>query len=138
MEDFVKLAEKIAREKHDGQFRRDGVTPYITHIEAVVSRVAGVKSDKVTAAAWLHDIIEDTDATAQYLFDQGIPSVVVLAVSKLTKSTWVSYEDYLKEIGLDEIAIVVKVADMLSNLSDEPTAKQIIKYSKGLLFLLAE
>jgi len=35
------IAEKIARKAHDGQFRRDGVTPYVTHPGRVAKRVAG-------------------------------------------------------------------------------------------------
>jgi len=36
----------------------------------------------------------------------------------------------------NEIARKVKVADMLHNLSDEPTKKQILKYAQGLVALL--
>jgi hypothetical protein len=58
----VLLAEQIARKAHVNQFRRDGVTPYITHPEAVVKKL-GTESDDVLAVAWLHDVLEDTCVT---------------------------------------------------------------------------
>lgn len=36
----VLLAEQIATRSHANQFRRDGVTPYITHPEAIVKKLA--------------------------------------------------------------------------------------------------
>ena len=131
---IVLLAEKIARKFHDKQFRRDGITPYITHIEAVVKKVNNESND-VKAAAWLHDVLEDTVLTPNALFSRGIPDQVVYAVITLTKVSGQSYEDYLKGVRENEIARKVKVADMLHNLSDSPTNKQILKYAAGLLSL---
>jgi len=39
-------------------------------------------------------------------------------------------------VKCNELARKVKIADMLSNLADNPTDKQIKKYAKGLLFLV--
>lgn len=88
------------------------------------------------AAAWLHDILEDTGATSESLFNAGIPHEVIDALLVLTKSKGESYEEYLDMVSMNGIARQVKVADMLHNLSDKPTKRQIIKYSKGLLLLL--
>lgn len=127
-------AEEIARRAHTGQFRRDGVTPYVTHPERVAKRVAGDLD--VEAVAWLHDVLEDTAEAEQSLLDAGIPSHVVDAVKVLTKSPTVGYEEYLASIKNNPLALKVKVQDMLDNLSDSPTEKQIVKYAKGLLILL--
>ena len=35
----IETAEKIARQLHEGQFRADGVTPYIEHPKAVAKLV---------------------------------------------------------------------------------------------------
>ena len=129
------LAEQIARRAHANQFRRDGVTPYIAHIEAVVKRLAG-ENDDVIAAAWLHDVIEDTCLIPETLRQAGIPDRVVNAVIRLTKTGARSYDFYLEGVKENEIARKVKVADMLHNLSDEPTKKQILKYAQGLVALL--
>lgn len=129
------LAERIARQAHEGQFRRDGTTPYVKHPEAVASRV---ESEDAKAVAWLHDVIEDTDVDASSLLDAGVPNPVVEAVTLLTKSPDVPYEDYLKRIQKNPLARYVKIADMLSNLADSPSEKQIVKYAKGLLILHTE
>ena len=63
--EIVRLAAQIATDAHRGQFRRDGVTPYISHPEAVAKRVEG--DDLAEAIAWLHDVLEDTAIKVQDL-----------------------------------------------------------------------
>ena len=131
---LVARAEKLARSEHAGQFRRDGVTPYVRHPASVAARVAG---DPVSEAiAWLHDVLEDTGMTVEILRAKGMPEEVIAGVTALTKSKDVAYETYLLRIKSNPTAKKVKIADMLSNLSDQPTQKQIVKYAKGLLVLL--
>lgn len=129
---LLALAEKLASEAHAGQFRRTG-EPYIEHPRAVVSRVSDDPDAQVVA--WLHDVIEDTDVTAEKLNAAGIPHHLVEAVSLVTKTKGKSYEDYLEDIAASPLATKVKIADMLSNLADNPTDRQIRKYAKGLLRL---
>lgn len=133
--DLKQLAQQLATDAHAGQFRRDGVTPYIKHPEAVVARLQGERSD-VIAAAWLHDVIEDPAIPAVDLLRAGIPRAVVDAVVCLTKSNGQLYSDYLIAVKSNQIARKVKIADMLANLADDPTRNQIIKYAKGLLVLV--
>ena len=132
MDSIVKIAESIARRAHEGQFRRDGVTPYITHVEAVVSRIR-TGDPRHLAIAWLHDVVEDTDVSADDLLAAGIPAEVVQAVLSLTVRQGESYDDYLTRALANDLAIPVKLADLLSNLSDNPTRKQIRKYAAALL-----
>jgi len=131
---IVSLAREIATEAHEGQFRRDGVTPYIRHPEAVAARVAG--DSLAEAAAWLHDVVEDTDVTMDDLSARGIPAEVLEVVRLLTHSNGLSYERYLSAIAAHPIAKKVKMADMITNLSDRPSDRQIVKYAKGLLTLM--
>ncbi|MEM6691535.1 MAG: HD domain-containing protein [Planctomycetota bacterium] len=130
---LAELARDIATKAHDGQFRRDGLTPYITHCESVAKR-AGAGEDAI-AVAWLHDVIEDTDVSAGDLKEAGIPVEVIDAVERLTKRSEIPYEKYLESVAESALATKVKIADMLTNLSDQPTKSQIRKYAKGLLFL---
>jgi (p)ppGpp synthase/HD superfamily hydrolase len=133
---ITELAESIARSAHDGQFRRDGVTPYITHPEAVAFRLR-MEQPKVVAAAWLHDVLEDTDESCLSLATAGVPNEIILAVDALTKTEGISYDDYLDGVRANWIARKVKVADMLHNLSSNPTDRQILKYARGLVKLLS-
>lgn len=124
--------EKIARIAHEGQFRRDGVTPYIVHPEAVANRFAkGVLRD----TAWLHDVIEDTSLTASNLNTLGVSDEVINAVVSMTKVKGESYLDYLLKVKENPIALHVKVADITHNVSDTPTARQIEKYEMALYIL---
>ena len=128
------LAEKIATKAHAGQFRRDGITPYIQHPAAVVARLAG-ESDQVIAIAWLHDVIEDTEETGESLLRAGIPADVVSSIKLLTKTSGVRYQDYLERLAHRTDTRKVKIADMLANLADSPTERQIVKYASGLIYL---
>jgi (p)ppGpp synthase/HD superfamily hydrolase len=119
---------------HAGQFRRDGKTPYIEHIFAVENRVKHL-GNKYRAVALAHDLFEDTKVTTHDLLTMGIEEDIVAAVQILTKHPSRSYDEYIKLVKFNNLACHVKIADMLSNLSDSPTIKQIRKYSKGLLFL---
>ncbi len=132
--DTVTLARRIATEAHQGQYRRDGVTPYIRHPEAVAAQVAG--RPLLEAIAWLHDVVEDTSVSSQQLLDAGLPAEVVRGVELLTKREGTSYEAYLERIKPDPVARQVKVADLLANLADHPSESQIRKYAKALLILL--
>ena len=148
--DLVRLAEKLAIQAHAGQFRRNGITPYIEHPKAVLFKLVTTQLfDRVDSAtiavAWLHDVIEDGrllghrashDDIARWLALAGIPARVVQAVQVLTHPRGESYVDYLERCRDHAIAKKVKIADMLANLADDPTPSQIVKYSRGLLFML--
>ena len=126
----------IALTAHAGQFRRDGVTPYFRHPMAVADRVAKYGHEYVYVA-YLHDVLEDVNmGLIQDFYDLGIPENIITAVILLTKHKGVNYDDYLKNIKSNELARRVKIADMLSNLADDPTDKQIVKYAKGLTYLM--
>ncbi len=133
---LIKLARGIAFEAHEGQFRRGGEVPYIEHPRAVAERVGADPDAKVVA--WLHDVLEDTHITADNLLARGIPQRLIDCVQLLTKSRETVYDAYLDRIAACPIAARVKVADMLSNLADAPSKKQIRKYAKGLLRLVRE
>lgn len=128
------LASVFAAKAHDGQKRRDGQTAYIMHPQAVAYKLRH-EADEVVMTAWLHDVLEDTAETPETMRAAGIPERVIEAVRVLTKTDGVSYREYLERVKADEIARKVKVADMLHNLSDAPSERQIVKYAKGLLVL---
>lgn len=95
--------------------------------------------EELRAIAWLHDVIEDTDVTAEDLYHQGIPDVVVNAVLTLTKKKGQSNDDYYESVRTDYRARIVKIADMLDNtdpkrmmkLPDETRGRLMVKYLKG-------
>lgn len=135
--DAVALARALAEEAHAGQFRRDGVTPYRNHLEDVWRRVRyGGWAHQATA--WLHDIIEDTHHDMSTLADRGIPQVVISAVQMLTKPKEGNYLEYIYRVAEYPIPRQVKIADIMSNLSDNPSHNQVKKYSQALSILLTK
>lgn len=131
---YLKLAESIAIDAHEGQFRRDNKTPYINHVESVVSSLKD-ESDDVKIVAWLHDVIEDSEITEQFLLNAGISERLVNCVSVLDKNKYNSYLSYIEEVAKNEIARKVKIADIKHNISDDPTDRQKKKYLKALAIL---
>lgn len=123
---------EIAARAHAGQFRRDGVTPYILHPMKVASFFPSfsMRDD----AAWLHDVLEDTYWTSEMLRDVGIAEEVIIAVELLTNRPKTNYEAFIQNIvnSGNPIAIDVKIADLLANLSDQPKKFQLIRYGKAL------
>lgn len=57
-------ANRFAAIAHQWQVRKYTGEPYITHPAAVVALVRSIPhTPEMIAAAWLHDVVEDTDAT---------------------------------------------------------------------------
>ncbi len=132
---MTQLEEKVyyfAKEKHEGQFRRDGHTPYFNHVCDVYNRV---KTEDERVVALAHDTLEDTNAHEADFFNLGLSFEQVQAIKAMTKKKGQSYQDYLKGVKENELARTVKIADMLANLADDPTEKQIKKYALGLVYL---
>lgn len=112
----LQFAEALARWMHRDQIDKSG-RPYVEHLE----RVASMVSDEAKPAAWLHDILEDTDL--------GWPAVqncchinTSNAVWKLTRMQGVNYQRYIENFTrgktiADRIAREVKWCDLKDNLS---------------------
>src|SRR5678815_5418527 len=97
---------------HAEQVDKQGA-PYILHVFRVAASVA---SDEERIVAWLHDIVEDTDCGIDDLVGQFSPRIVQ-AVSTLTRDKREPYEDYIRRVALNDLATVVKIADLRDNLS---------------------
>lgn len=131
---LIDTARRLAYQKHARQFRRNQITPYISHVRDVATRVSirYSRDPYLVSIAWLHDIIEDTGTSIQDLINIGFPSRITQAVSLLTRDKGVSYDDYMEKLLLNPDAVSVKIEDHISNLADDPTWGQIRKYSKSL------
>ncbi|MCC2314193.1 HD domain-containing protein [Cellulomonas xiejunii] len=139
MTDLVTTARQIAKDAHRGQLDKAGA-PYIGHPARVAGHAAAAGGDeRVVAAAWLHDVVEDTDVTPDDLRAAGIPDDVVAAVVALSKVPGQSVEDYFAAVNRDPIAVAVKSADLADNtdparlaLLDEGTRQRLVaKYARA-------
>ncbi len=113
------MAKEFATKKHEGQFRKDEITPYIKHPEAVVGilKRIGVCNDDALAAAWLHDAVEDTDTTIQEIaenFNREIALYVYFLTKTESNKKYYSYT--IVNIAPKEVQLI-KLADVLHNVS---------------------
>jgi (p)ppGpp synthase/HD superfamily hydrolase len=75
--DIVARARALAVEAHKDQ--KYGTQPYVVHISDVVKRVQTITQDpEVIAAAWLHDVVEDTQITIGEIQSQFGPNVAAM------------------------------------------------------------
>lgn len=147
---LYKVAFLIADIAHRGQFRNDGVTPYIEHPIAVADMFE-CWLDK--AIAILHDVVEDCDYTIEdvcleihnRLRDRDIDpadyfneiSYILGGVRAMTfdNKIFANKFEYLKNI-VKQGYTKIKVADITVNLSDDPTDHQKKKYPKYMSILI--
>jgi (p)ppGpp synthase/HD superfamily hydrolase len=71
---------------------------------------------KAKIVALLHDTIEDTDVTADYLLEQSFPQEIVAAVLSVTKHEGESYEEFICRAAKNPIGREVKRADLEDNM----------------------
>ena len=142
----VEQAKQLCIIAHDGQFRRDGITPYSSHPIAVANLMTN-KLDQILA--YLHDVIEDT--SAELVYNKTLPCRICFngvnyditkrlykQLFRITHQPEQSYEEYIKVIAEsnDPSLIRVKIADMFHNMSTTTSEKQKDKYMKHLPILL--
>lgn len=131
------LAEELARRYHTGQLDRLGA-PYIDHPRAVAGMLAGAP-EELQAAAWLHDVLEHTAATAADLLTAGVPLEVVRLVEVLTRQPDEDYLAFIGRVCAHPGAVKVKIADALHNLDPTrdfgPTPEQRARYHRALVLL---
>lgn len=107
-------ALKIAKKAHGTQIDKCGL-PYWLHPYRVGVSVRGYGDDYV-AAAFLHDVIEDTDLTFDDLRREGMPEHVIRTVDALTRRKGESYNKFIKRSLKDSMAKTIKAADIRDNL----------------------
>ena len=125
--DVVSRAAEYARAAHAGIDQRRKYTnePYIVHPEAVARTVASVTDDPSTiAAAWLHDVVEDTPITIDQIADEFGADVAGLVADLTNASTRADGNrqrrkaiDRQHTAAADPRAKTVKLADLIDNLS---------------------
>jgi GTP pyrophosphokinase len=123
---LLERAFTFACEAHEGHKRHSG-EDFIVHPVGVARILAELRSDNPTiAAALLHDVVEDTDATIDQVRAEFGDEVAQL-VEGVTKLTRIKYqsreqaqaENYRKMIfamAQDLRVIVIKLADRLHNM----------------------
>lgn len=154
----------IASEAHAKQYRKDG-KPYMTHIDAVVigtyNRCMELKLSHVTTIvtcciAALHDTYEDHGKIFNLGFIHTRLAAVMQSESPADISQWTStciyligginaiskkvkgeepYHEYVLRVGSHTSATIVKIQDLVHNMSDLPPGNMRDKYDLTKYFL---
>lgn len=125
---MIENAYNFVKKKHDGIFRKSG-EPYLQHLIEVAYIVASLQGGPTTiAAAFLHDVVEDTDTSIEdikRMFGEDCARIVDaltkiqrLKLSHRTEEEFAA-EDHKKiflGMAKDVRVIIIKLADRLHNM----------------------
>lgn len=110
----LEVALDIAVQAHKDQVDKAG-HKYISH-PFRLSTLMDTEEEKIVAL--LHDVLEDSDVTKDYLIEQGFSDNVLTALVLLTKTKKQDYfNDYIKKIKDDKLATRIKIADLIDNIN---------------------
>ena len=146
MTDITTFLEIKFKDKYDKNGK-----PYIHHLNTVAINVYDRYRDfddmfandlKITAL--LHDIFEDTDATEDEVRKLiGVNDRVIEALLILTRSKDDTYMNYIEKVSKNEIATIVKLADLKHNMDitrytvlDDDVFSLLKRYHKAYNFLI--
>jgi hypothetical protein len=128
MEDLIHRAREFARAAHRdvGQLRKYSGQPYEEHLRRVAEIVSSVSDDAaMIAAAWLHDVVEDTPVTIETL-TRTFGTEVGALVNALSDVSRPHHGNRAARKALDREhlaracprAQTVKLADLIDNCQD--------------------
>ena len=136
----VERARQFATLAHMGQERKYDNIPYIVHPIAVAKMVADLTDDDdMIAAAYLHDVVEDTVVTHEQIFDRFGLRIAELVYDLTDQFTKEEYPDLNRKVRKQLEAKrlgkcpkdvqLIKICDMADN------TKTIIKDDPGFASL---
>lgn len=112
---MTQRAKEFAEFAHAGQRDKAG-QPYIQHPIRVGDLAAKLYSDdNLTAAAYMHDVVEDGNFTVSDL-SMFFPRVVWAVVELLTRKKSEDRDVYIDAISKNLLATKVKMADLTDNM----------------------
>lgn len=137
--EMTKKALQICFDAHKDQKDKSGL-PYAFHPFHLAEQMP---DELTTTVALLHDVVEDSDFSFEYLQNAGFPQEVLDAVTLLTHDPNVPYMEYVAALKSNRIAREVKLADLrhnsdtsrLNEITDKDRAR-IEKYRKAIAMLL--
>lgn len=126
---YIRKAAMFAEDVHGAQRRKFTNEPYFAHVERVATTVGRSieygHDHEVIAAAYLHDVIEDTDTLLIDLERLGMTERTVHIVDVLTKPERLARHSYIMQLVNEPEAWVIKRADITDNLSTLPAESSL-------------
>jgi len=128
----MQLARKFAAWAHGDQ--KYGEKPYVVHLEAVAWKLAAHNDDPdMIIAAWLHDVLEDTEVTAETIesiFGFMVLRIVRAVTNEPGKNRKEKTEKTLPKIrSVGGAALQLKLCDRIANVRAciDGTGKSLLK-----------
>ncbi len=134
MNELLERAARLCLTAHRGQVDKAGKA-YFMHPMRVAMSCA---TDEERIVAMLHDVIEDTELTAESLLCQGFPKDIVDAVISVTRNEGEIYEEFIERCVVNPIGRNVKLRDLEDNMNllrlesvDEAMTERFNRYLKA-------
>lgn len=134
-----KIVEKAFLDKKD-----KGGNPYVGHlldVEGIILKSFSF-DHRLRTIALLHDLLEDCPEWTEELLREKFSREIVDAVVVLTKKKGQSYSEYIKGVKSNKLAVIVKMADLESNMNitrltelTEKDLERLKKYHKSFFEL---
>ena len=128
----------FAKQCHEGQFRKDGETPYIVHplSMACYAVALGIKEDSMISTILLHDICEDCNVSLKalpfsYEVRQGVKYMTVQSYHTDANKIETKRR-YFNELLESREALICKGIDRYDNLSDMASEFDSDRIAKNL------
>lgn len=131
----LQRAIEIATKAHAGQIDKGG-KEYIGHPLRVME-MGNTEAEKIVGV--LHDVIEDTSFTIEYLSEEGFSKEILdalLCVTKLSNNE--DYDHFICRVMTNPLAVKVKINDLKDNMDitrlnkvTEKDLERIRKYQKA-------
>ena len=135
---LLELAKLLSQEAHKNQVDKADIDYFTGHIQTVVN---SVKTNKEKIVAYLHDTVEDANITIDRIYEI-FGDEIGLVVETITKTDNIDYFQYINNIKNNELARIVKIADLKHNMDltrletvTEKDLKRYEKYKKALEIL---
>lgn len=137
----LEKAIQIALKAHEGQTDKGGNT-YVLH---PLRLMVQMPTEQLQTIAVLHDVVEDSTYTFEDLAKEDFPEEVLSAVRALTKQENEQYDDFIKRVKLNPLAVPVKIADLKDNSNldripnpTETDLERVKKYQRAIEFLTTQ
>lgn len=116
----------FASEKHRAQLRKGKLnTPYINHpikVAYILKTIGKIHDDEILAAAILHDVIEDTDATysdLKNIFNEKVATIVLEVTDEKDAPKPERKQSQIDNASkLSSEARLIRIADKICNIQD--------------------
>lgn len=131
----IQAAEAFATVQHgDQKYGEEPYTKHLAHVAEVLRRFKFTSED-LQVAAWLHDTVEDTNASLtqiEMMFGRNVADIVRRVTNEPGKNRKERHANTYPKIKFSVEALTVKLADRIANVesSIETTSDKLGMYKK--------